>query len=61
MKKKIQNKIIGEELNSMMGEKYKQDSKVPAIHIERNLPKGVESEWGRMLREGKIKKAHLKF
>ena len=56
MKNKIKLEIDRQKVNAMMGEHYKQEPSKPKIHIEENLPKGVESEWGRLLRDGKIKK-----
>ncbi len=37
------------------------EKKKEKIHVEKNLPKGVESEWGRMIKRGKVKKQHLQF
>ena len=61
MRKDIKNEVDRQKLNQMMGEKFKQEKKAPSIRVERNLPKGVDSEWGRMIKRGEIKKAHLDF
>jgi hypothetical protein len=57
--KDIEKAKLSGELDAKMGEK--KERKRPAIHVEQNLPKGVESEWGRMLQRGKIKKQHIQF
>ena len=57
MKNKIQHELDRQKVNAMMGEHYKQEPKKQKIHMEENLPKGVESEWGRMIRRGELKKS----
>jgi len=56
MKKIVEQKLM-QDLDKGIEEKIKVKPK-QKIKIIENVPMGVESEWGRLIRRGKIKKSH---
>ena len=57
MKKKIQEAKLKGEMNNKFSTKNEKEK--PKIFVKMNLPQGVESEWGRMIRRGLIKKQQI--